>query len=228
MTVVAYITQILGREWNISALDSDNLERRARALEFLVQLAERIWFARAWPWRRSVSSVTILQNLSEANLPLDFLSIGDKRYGGVWLASTGDPLEPIPEWRLRDIRENPNGSTETNPEVYSVFGQDPTTYQYKIQVPLPATSAYNLRVAYETIPPTLDESSNSANLNKIPAHYHQSCLIPPGRAFARRAFGAQDVDVDAEIDKAIKRMGDAERPGTDGPAQLPEFYGGWS
>lgn len=228
MTVVEYITQILGHEWNLAELDSDNTDRRTRLLEFLTQLVQRIWYAKSWPWRRNVATVSILQNASEANLPTDFLSIGDRRYGGVWRSADGHPLEPIPEWRLRDIRENPGNGSEIEPEAYSIFGQDAATYRYKIQVPLIATSAYNLRVAYETIPPTLDESSNSANLNKIPAQYHQSCLIPPGRAFARRAFGAQDSDVDAEIEKAIRRIADAERPGADGPAQLPEFDGGWS
>lgn len=226
MDVTAYITQVLGHEFNIPALDADNTDRRTRTLEFLTQLVERVWYAKAWPWRRSISSVSVLVNTYASNLPADFQSIGDRRYGGVWLS--GEPLTGIPEWQMREIQESTDGGSTSTPEVYSIYGQDPTLYRYQIQVPK-AAAGYTLRVAYESLPPTLDESGNVANLQKIPAQYHQSCLIPPGRAWARRTFGAQDVDVDAEIEAAIRRIARAERAGAEAPVQMPAFnMGEWS
>lgn len=218
------VTQVVGRDYNVPALDADYLELRARAMDDLDQSVAELWVGMP-SWRRASATVVIGANVGFGLLPATFQAVGDRRNGGVWLVSTGDRLDPIAEHEMREIKEVPGGGLTAEPEEYSIYGQDPTTYVPLIHIPMNSV-ALSLKVAFESVKPTLtDGGANDNDLQRIPVQYHQSCVILLMRERAKERRGDRGANFESAVERALRFIRRQERPGSDGPAQMPSFFG---
>lgn len=221
MDVVAAIDQILARTDNVSPADADYTDRRTRCLEYLREIQTEVWFYDQWRFRRRSAAVAFTANDPSSDLPTDFLDIGP--YGSVTRAD-GVKLDWVPEHRI--ILSRKSGHTTATPEVYSIFGQSTTTpFPQQLQVEMPS-SAFSLDLEYEAVPPTLDETTNTNNLKKIPESYHQLVIIPGVRykMLASKGDGraAQHLQ---EYQRGLAYMKRVERRGKDTLNRCPSFFG---
>jgi hypothetical protein len=225
LNVTEAITQVLERTDNVPATAAENATRRQRLLEYLIEEFEEV-YDDDWKFRRRNSTVTIPANQGWGLMPADFGALG--KFGSVWLRQNGrdawqlseEPESVIDDTRRQDYRTDA-------PRIYSIFDQDETTAQLKIQVPT-NTAQLILSIYYLRSAPTLDESANVEKLKLIPPRWHQAVLIPRLRARARESKG--DVRWKSSLAKAakneLKMKGELMRD-QGRFRQMPGFFGGW-
>lgn len=187
MDVTEIISQVLGRDDNISAAAADNTTRRTRLLEYLREVEAEVWWRRDWTWKKKRGTVSIPAGVGYTTVPTDFASLGN--FGGVYHPSggqgDGEKLDLKPESLIIELREG--GSNSGPPRIFALFGQDPTTYLQLIQIP--TTAAADLVIWYQPNPPTIDETANVNAIKAIPEKYHQLVLVPGLRMKARESKG---------------------------------------
>ena len=201
MNVTEAITQVLERTDNVPATSAENATRRQRLLEYLIEEFEEV-YDDDWKFRRRKSTVTVAPNAGFALMPLDFGALG--KFGSIWLQQQGLdrwPLHEESENFLDDVRRS-DYRTDA-PRVFSIFGQDETTSQMKLQIPT-NTAQLLFSIHYLRAAPTLDEAANVDKLKLIPVRWHQAILIPRLRARSREAKG--DVRWKNSLLKADKNM----------------------
>lgn len=225
MNVTEIISQVLARDDNISPTDADNATRRQRLLEYLREVESEVWWRRDWTFKKKRDTVTVPSGQGYESLPADFASFG--MYGGVYLprggSGDGARLELKPESVITDLREA-NFSTG-QPTIFAIFGQDPTTFIQRIQIPNNPGDV-TLVIWYQPNPPTIDEAANVNAIKAIPEKYHQLVLVPGLRAKARESKG--DARWQAEVmnyEKGITWMQTEENRFQGEFRQLPSFFG---
>lgn len=225
MNVTQAITQVLARTDNVPPTAAENATRRERLLEYLIEEFEDL-YDDDWKFRRRSATVTASAGNGYGLLPTDFGALG--KFGSVWLQRGGldiHQLEEEPESYIDQLRRA--GGETDDPHVFSIFGQDDTTFQLKLQIPK-NTSALSFSIYYLRAAPTLDESANVDNLKYIPVRWHQAVLIPRLRARAREAKG--DVRWKNDERKAdrnmVKMKGELMRD-QGRFRQLNSFFDGW-
>lgn len=201
MNVTEAITQVLERTDNVPATAAENVTRRQRLLEYLIEEFEEV-YDDDWKFRRRSGVVTVPAGQGWGLLPADFGALG--KFGTVWLQQGGLdrwPLKEEPEAVIDDTRRN-DYQTDA-PTIFSIFGQDETQSDFtqKLQVPK-NTGELKITANYLRITPTLDETTNVDNLRFIPVRWHQAVLIPRLRARSREAKG--DVRWKSSLAKASK------------------------
>lgn len=226
MTVTTIIDQGVGHIDNVPATDADITDRRNRWVEWVVAVFTYVYMARGWSFRLRRATLTATAGI--ATLPSDFGDVPPE--GGVFLAATGDRLAYDEPQNIMDAQEAVGGSTTTTPTTYGIFDFNTSDFQPKLQ--LPTTATVNLVLRYGLAPPTLDDSTNTANLKLIPEKWHQSVLLPGLRALARRSLGdgavAPDFTLDPGFQAGFAQMIRAERPASrDTTRKLPSFFGGF-
>lgn len=225
MNVTQAIDKVIQRSDNIKGSPADYLDRRARLLDSLQEVFEEVYWLRDWVWRRKRTVVTVLAADESVSVPSDFGSFGNS--GGIWsaLASGGDghQLDLATESEIIEDRER-NRRTNT-PRRFALFGQDAVTYLTQIQIQ-PHDAAVPLAVWYQPDPPQLDESTNVAKLNLIPAKYHQRVLIPGLKMRSRESKADQgfaNSEKEFEAGKIWMVKEEARYQGRQ--RQLPSFFG---
>ena len=228
-TVTQAIDEIVDFTDNTGTSQTDQSERRRRHLQMLKDRVDYIRYYRDWDFIRSYTSVAIAAAAGFGYLPTDFLAIG--KYGGVYdLLSSGRALDWVPESVILEARVS--STSPSSLAVYSIFGlaipTPPGTGapQRQIQIPPNATAA-SLGVAYNTKAPTLDESTNNANLVlAVPEEYHQTVLIPAIRAKARESLGdARWRNAEGDFKEGLKVMLRTCRRSQGTMQRLPSFFG---
>lgn len=225
MNVTEIIDQVLARDDNISATAADNTTRRTRLLEYLREVVAEVWWRRDWTFKKTRAVVTVPAGVGYTTLPADFASFGI--YGGVYVPSgaqgDGRKLEMMPESVIMDLRES--GYQAGNPEVFALFGQDPTTYLQYIQIAFKG-SDQDLVVWYQPNPPTIDEAGNVEAIRRIPEKYHQLVLVPGLRTKARESKGdARWQYALGEFGKGLQFMQEEENRFQGEYRQLPSYFG---
>jgi len=226
VNVTEIIDQVLARDDNISPTDADNAVRRQRLLEYLREVEAEVWWRRDWTWKKTRGTVTIPAGQGYGTLPADFASLG--MYGGVYLprsGGTGDGsrLELKPESVITDLRES--GYSGSQPSVFALFGQDPTTYLQYLQIPN-NSGEVTLAIWYQPNPPTIDEAANVNAIKRIPEKYHQLVLVPGLRSKARESKGdATWQTAVANYEKGFIWMQTEENRFQGEYRQLPSFFG---
>lgn len=222
MTVTEIISQVLSYTDNISPTDADYATRRTRLLNYLREVLADVWYTREWPFACTSAQLTVASSTGYANLPTDFLKLGE--YGSVLLEAdqTGDPLEHVPEYRIRNIRRT-NLKTNT-PAIFSIFGLDPTTFAKRIQFPN-NDLAFDVIVEYVKDAPTIDESTNNTAISQLPVQYHQRLLIPGLQARTLQSKGdAAWNTYQGRFEEARNEMRVNERRRQGTMWQLPGFF----
>lgn len=225
MDVTEIISQVLGRDDNISETDADNTVRRTRLLEYLREVVAEIWWRRDWTWKKTREEVTVPANTGFTTVPATFQSFGV--YGGVYLPSgsqgDGAKLEMQPESVIMGLRES--GFTTGQPKVFAIFGQHPTSFLQYIQIPMNG-SALTLVLWFQPNQPTIDESSNVNGIKKIPEKYHQIVVVPGLRQKARESKGDARWQYSlAEYQSGLKFMQEEEVRFQGEYRQAPSFFG---
>lgn len=226
MDADAIIDQTMTYEENVGAADSNNTSRRARHLDYLIEAFTWAWTAREWPWRRRSSTATVAASTGYGPMPTDFSSIGD--WGGVYHPTTNELLDWVDPQELLQIRRDQNGSTTDRPEVYSIFDQETAApFELRLQIPT-NTSQLVFPVDYLAAIPTIDESSNKTNTNRIPDQYHRSVLIPRMRFLIRDSHGQSDAAAwETLSEKGLRQMQrEVLPPGSAHTQRLPSYFGG--
>jgi hypothetical protein len=221
VTPAEFRAQILGHVDNVSPTDAAYADRESRVNEWLVEVSNDLWIRRAWPWRRTSTSLTVTSALAYKELPLTFGTLGHS--GGVYLTSTGERMEPVSEQELMELRRAPAGSTST-PDVYSIFGYTDGgagTSQQRLQLP-PLAGNVDVVVDYEVSAP----ADITAALTVWPAQYHQSVLIPfvRGKALDSKGDGRGEKWT-AAGEKAYLRMAIDQRKRKESPRVMRSFFG---
>lgn len=227
MTVSELIYQIVAFTDNVSPSGADDDTRRQRILYFLIEEATQTYYSREWTFRlKSTDSPHVVVAGGEANglLPTDFLSIG--KLGAVYNdTQNGAPMDPAVESEVTDLIAMSTSVTGSN--IYTVFGMNAASPPRK-QIWIPkTTSAVTLRLWYHKLMPTLDESTNNANLDDaIPVEYHQTVIVPGVRMRARRSVGDNrwTADRDERMQGLNEMMRNLRRM-QGGGQQLPSFFG---
>ncbi len=214
-----YFTQVL----QLPAVDGDTDLRRSNALQWLQEGGERIYYAKAWPFRRTVQDPFSLTS-GAAVLPTDFVAVGEKRKGGVWVKSTGVRLLPLEEHAMRDKIYRPGGPGDGDPTHYSVYGLNLSDYQMNLVTN--TTGSMDLVLAYERAFPSLSDDDTDNSLSYIPLAFHESAVWPVLRAYGMKRKGDADADPEAAIRRAITIIAKATRGDVDGPDQSPSFFEG--
>lgn len=112
--------------------------------------------------------------------------------------------------------------------MFSIFDHETAApFEDRLQIPT-NTSNLTIPLDYLASPPTIDESSNTANTNQIPAQFHTTVLIPKMRALIRDSRGQSDgVQWDAKAEQGLRAMKrELLPPGASQTSQLPRFFGG--
>ncbi len=225
MLVSEAITQVLERTDNVPATAAENATRRQRLLEYLIEEFEDV-YDDDWKFRRRKATVTVAASQGWGLLPTDFGALG--KFGSVWFQQGGFdrwPLHEEAESFIDDVRRN-DYRTDA-PRVFSIFDQDESTDQLKLQVPT-NTGELLFSVYYLRNAPDLDETTNDDKLRLIPIRWHQAILIPRLRARAREAKG--DVRWKNSLLKAernAKKMKGELMRDQGRFRQLPSFFDGW-
>jgi hypothetical protein len=221
MNVTAAIDQVVARTANLGSADAGYANLRTMILEFLTQEFEWYWTARQWKRRRASTTVTVTSGSGE--LPTNFSSLGTE--GGVWNTNTGRELREISEDELRLINLQP-GYSVSDPRYFTIYGLNTSDFTYEIHVET-NSSALSLTVAYNIIPPTLDEDTGVDNLKYIPEHFHQSVVIPAVRSHMLWKKGEQSwEDHEKQRLRGLDHMIREERRRQGSGRQFPSFFGG--
>lgn len=154
MTVRELIDTALSQGDNVPESDASYIDRRRRALNFLREVVDDIWWERDWPWKKTQADVTILDGEASVAVPYNFDSIGN--YGAFYRLVGGvqqfPPLELVPESLVMEHR---TGSYTTGtPRIFALFGQDPATLVDMIQIPA-NSGDIDLRLFFQKKPPRL-------------------------------------------------------------------------
>lgn len=223
MTDSEFITQILSHVDNISPTAAENSDRRLKVSEWLNEAVSDVRSRLALPNKRKTVSLDIPVPDSNILVPSDFGEVGHN--GGVYLTSTGDPLDWVPEQELQALRQDLGGSTDT-PDVYSIFGLDSDSEGSRtlLQFPLLSTGI-TVVLDYETLEPTFTDDDEDLTL-AIPSQYHQRVLIPFVRALAYDSLGDARAELwRAKSEQAFTHMAVQERRGKGTTQQLRSFFG---
>lgn len=159
MTVKEIIDIALSQGDNVPESDAGYIDRRRRALTFLREVLNEVWWVRDFPWKKTQSDVTVLAGESSVEVPSNFDSLGV--YGGVYRLVGGiqqyPALEEVPEAMILEYRSGNYRSSQ--PRIMSFFDQDPTTQQLLLQIPL-TDADVPLRMFYQKRPPKLYDSGD--------------------------------------------------------------------
>lgn len=221
MNTVEAITEVITDADLIDATDSEYTAERARVLRALVRTWEKVWLDRAWWFVFAEGSITVPDGVGYVVLPSDFMDF--TLYGGAFRAIDGAQMVyKNPVW-MKEQKLLP-GHTVSNPYFYSIYGQDGTTKEPLFQTEVNSGSAV-VKLLYRTEPPTLDESSNSTNLSKMPDQWHRSVLISGTKADIR----APKADAlwkkwQNDHEMALRKMRQEERTGRESPSQIQHFF----
>jgi hypothetical protein len=224
MTVTEFLNQIEGHVDGVAPGDGDRTDSRAKYLEFLIEVYFEVYNSRQW-WFSVASvpeTITVPSDDNFAALPEDFIEVA----GGVFLTSTGTPLDYVTMEQLLLRRELPGAEGES-PSVYSIFGKDDEDFCPLIQLPRLSAST-SIRVHYKVAPPDLDETEdNNGNLAIIPARYHQTVLIPGVRALVEDSKGGSGYQrYFDQYQRGLARMIERERHSEkDTSSSLTGFFG---
>jgi hypothetical protein len=223
VTVSEIIDQVLAYTDNTNPSDADNADRRTRLLFYLREILADVWYNREWPFARRRVVLTVGAGDAYATAPIDFLALGE--YGTVLLdePNSGDPLENVPEHRIVEARKTTLKTQ--SPSIFSIFGQDPTTYAARIQFPN-NDADYDIVVSYLKKAPVIDETTNNLAIGEIPEQYHQTVLVPGVRARSTASKGdARWNEHQGIYLAALNWMKAKERRRQGTVWQLPSFFG---
>jgi hypothetical protein len=128
----------------------DYIDRRRLARSFLIEVFQDAYWRRDWPFKRKgPEAIVVPASGGRISAPLDFQSLGV--FGGLY-TTDGDKLLEVPESVIIDGRAA--DSRDNNTRMFSIFGQDPSTYKVYFQFPPSDVEAtYNLW--YQPHPPPL-------------------------------------------------------------------------
>lgn len=220
MDVDVFIDQIVGHVDNLSTTDGDIADLRAEILENLIEVVSYVQGRRPLEARRTTATITTASGVGELGAGFEQFGVG----GGVWLSSNGQPLDYVEPNVI--IQQRLQGRLTDAPTEYSMFGINTSDFVHQIQV---ASGTVSLFVSYIQGLPTLDETTNTAQLNVIPARWHQSVLIPGVRAMRQFDKGdgraAPHFSEDPGFKAGLKQMLIAERGGHETERRLPSFWG---
>lgn len=208
MEADALINLALSYSDNIDPLDSDNENRRARALLYLQETVDFIWFFRPWSWTYTSGSVTVLSGNSSVDLPADFNQI--TKNGQVTRSSDSIELVEIPEHMLLTIRTESILSGRSTVDEYALFGFNSTTSRRLIQT-IQVQANTTLGLYYKKVPPTLIDADTASGLTQVPAEYHHSAVLP-GVVAKLRVSKGDSRDFRAQFMEGLAHMTAAERP----------------
>lgn len=225
MNVTEIIDQVLARDDNISETAADNTTRRQRLLEYLREVVAEVWWRRDWTFKKTRATITVPAGVGYVTLPADFASFGN--YGGVYIPSgargDGRKLQMVSESVITDLRES--SATSSPPEVFAIFGQDPTTFVQYLQIP-PNGGDQPLNIWYQPNQPTIDEAANVNAVRKIPEKYHQIVLVPGLRQKARESKGDARWQYSlGEYQSGLRFMQEEENRFQGEYRQVPSFFG---
>jgi hypothetical protein len=232
LTVQEIIDQALEGD-NVPPASADYTLRRRKALAFLRELLDEVWWMRDWPRRRRTGTVTVGAGDAFAAVPADFQSLGPG--GGLWHPTSGAVLAEVAESVIFDRRSG--GSTTDAPDVFAIFDVDPATYRPRLQFP-PNTAELTFTIRYQALPPRiLDPGDPNSGIEPgdeedmaigaIGAEYHQSVLAPGLAARLREQKGDsrwQYLNGRFETGKAGMLKEEA-RAQSDRVRQMPSFFG---
>lgn len=224
MDFTAAINQLMTEVDRIGTVDVATAVRRSLLSNFIIDEFQDIWRdnGEPWPFKDTSGTVTIPATIGKVILPADWSEFGV--YGGVYLRTTGERIDPKSPQEIRDKQRKLN-HIEAAPECYAIFGMDPATFRLYIQ-----TAKSNVDVIldldYMPVPPTLDEGANVNNLKRLPEEYHQSVLMNRVKARAYESRGDETANVYRAIGmRGMSRMRSTLRPGKEGIQQLNTFSG---
>lgn len=221
MTTVEAITEIITDANLIDSQDAEYANERARVLRALVKVWRRVWNNRGWWFTYTNGSITIPDATGYVVLPSDFQEF--TLDGGAFRAIDGQQMQyKNPAW-IKTQKLIP-GHTVSQPYFYSVYGQDNSTKEPLFQTEINA-GACVVNLLYKMEPPTLDESSNSANLAAMPNEWHDQVLIPGAKAEIRSAKAdALWKKYQGDYDMGVIEMRRKERTGRESPGQIQHFF----
>lgn len=225
MLVATAITQVMARGEDAPDTDADDADRRLRTLENIIEVWVQVWLDRPWPRKRKSAPLTVPATQGYIAVPSDFQAVG--HYGGVFVNATGARLDYVNPQEMQEMKRIPGSSGGDDPSEYSLYDQETSTpFAMRLQI-VTNTNSLLLDLSYEKVPPTLtDGGASDANLNYLPEAYQQSVIIPGAKALAKLNLGdITQAQFDGQMNRALRIMRAAERPGMDTTAKLPSFLG---
>lgn len=220
MDTPTLIANVINYTDNVSAADADNTTRRLRVLLAAQEVCDEVWNHAPWPFSYRRTTVAITAGVG--SLPADFQYFG--KYGRVY-DDTGRPMTERPFEEVNDLTELSQGTLQDG--IYTIFDQDTTTGQKKIQLPS-AVTGISIIIRYKTIAPTLvDTAGNASKLVLIPVSYHHTVMLPGVVAKIRKSKG-DGRDWKGDYLFGLSKMMAMERILQSTIQQLPMAVGGMS
>lgn len=221
-TVVALLDEVLEDSNLIDPNDAEYEPERERCLRALIRVWRKVWTDRPWWFVFSQGSVTIPDAQGYVALPSDFGEF--TIHGGAFRSLDGCPMVPRSESYIEGLKNIP-GVRVANPLEYAVYGQDSSTKAPRIQTALNSGAAV-VKLIYRMRPPTLDETSNSANVLKVPETWHDAVVIPMTKAEIRAPKAdALWKKYNEDAMAGLKKMRCEVRSRREGGDQMPSFGG---
>jgi hypothetical protein len=210
---------------NLGTADASNTARRARNLRFTKRAFGYVYLYRDWPCRKASATIVVPAGVGYVVVPSTYLTIAYK--GGVYNTATGKRLTYADPQVITNLRERVSPVTTDDPDVYSIFGMDGTTKRPLFQIPT-NVSDLTFKQWLDSEVPTLDESTNVANLKIIPERYHETVLFPAVAAMIQSKKHDPTVRTflqDPDFQAGLQQMVITELPGKERFRQLPGFFG---
>lgn len=140
----------------------DYIDRRRLARSFLIEVFQDAYWRRDWPFKRKgPEAVIVPASGGRISAPLDFQSLGV--FGGLY-TTEGDKLLEVPESVIIDGRAS--NARDDAPGIFSIFGQDPSTYKVYFQFP-PNDAAATYNLWYQPHPPPLLDAGDPDFIDTI-------------------------------------------------------------
>jgi len=216
MTADEIIDAVAAYVYDVNEDDPDNVERRARLLQYLQEVYDEVWLFREWAFTYRTATTTITGTNGTADLPADYLELGVQ--GKIFDQDGRELLEDTyPDIRQAQLR----GHIENPPCRFAIFSLD--TDGNKILTPLTGTN-YTIDLLYRCLPETLaDDVSPTV---KIPASHHNTVLVMGTAAKAARSVGDPRPDWESAYRAGLQRMIIVERSRKTSIQRLPRAISG--
>jgi hypothetical protein len=173
VTVEEIIDQGLAYGDNVPESDASYIPRRRRALSFMREVENEIWWAGDHHWKREDADLIVPAGAAQVAVPSNYDDLGP--YGDLYRVVGGvqqlPPLTEEPESRIQEAR---TGNRPTDlPRIFSIFGQDPDTFLDLIQIPV-NPSELTLRLTYMRKPPKLLDAGDPDQISFTPSSITRS------------------------------------------------------
>ena len=199
--------------------DSENTNRRYRALFYSQQTVEEVWDHFPWSFKKATTTATITGGNNYFNLPATFANFGS--WGGVWYSDK--QLVEVDLATIVELRASNYGTLDAFCVAMSTDSDSANTKQAQT---VSVSGDTTLNVYYDKLPPTLVDAPTDHELYNIPGQYHRTVILPGVVAKLERSKGSQDGFWEGRYREALARMIHNERPYRTSVRKLPPAHRG--